>query len=204
MVAQSPITHRLRAAGATEADLEVIQFSKFKPDLPFSMWSVWAPGQPEQEARLDKLLLEHSGLCKAYCTYRWLILDDPPSSPNKEAGWNYLAHILALPIYELGIKTIENQQKRAKKPRSAVGDDGETIHQIIATLISKPENRDLRAKELWPHLRAALGWHGFDPRDEHVTGDARDAYSYVFRDGRRRISYGSFANIVSRLRKKSS
>jgi hypothetical protein len=207
LVAQSPLARRLGELGATDGDLTALQFSKFKPaEQPFSMWAVWAPQLlPQQEERVWRLMSEHFDLCKAHCAYRWLLLDNPPSSPNTEAAWNYITHVLAIPIYESGIRARENQQKRAQKPRAAVGDGGESLHQIIGALSSKPEYRELRAKQLWPHLRSALDDHGLDPVEVDAPGDIRTAaYTYDFQAGRRRISFGSFANIISRLRKKSS
>ncbi len=199
LVAQSDITQRLKEVGATDADLEELRFSKFNPGLPFSMWAVAGP------ERLERLLTQNSGLCKAYCAYRWLILNDPPSSPNKEAAWNYLNQVLGAPIFDLGIKTRDNQQKRAQKPRAAVGNDGERLNQIIGALLSKPEYREMQAKVLWPHFGSALDDHGLGPREVAASGDIRNAaYTYEFRDRRRRISFGGFANIVSKLRKKSS
>lgn len=207
VVAQSEIAQKLRDVGATDADLAVLQFSKFRPnEQSISMWAVWAPRLlPEQEERVGRLLRQHNDLCKAYCAYRWLILDDPPSSQNKEAAWNYVTYVLAIPIYETGLKARQNQQKRAQQPRAAVGDGGERLHQIIEALLSKPEFCEMRAKELWPHLRAALDDHSLAPREVAGSGDIRNAaYTYDFRDRRRRISFGGFANIVSKLRKKTS
>ena len=149
--------------------------------------------------------MKHQGLCKAYCAFRWLVLDNPPSSRNKDDAWTYINQILAAPIYQFALETRENQKKRATQPRVAKGDRGETLHQIIQALVSRAEYGDLRAKHLWPHFRSALEEHGLDPKDKAAAGSdpRKSSYTYDFRDGQRQISFGSFANLVSKLRKKS-
>jgi hypothetical protein len=116
VVAKCELALMLRDLGATDADLASIRFFKFNPELPFSSWPITGP---------EWLVLKHHGLCKAYCAFRWLTLDDPPSSRNKDDAWTYIGQILAAPVYQLGLETSENQKKRAARPRVAKGDFGE-------------------------------------------------------------------------------
>jgi len=190
-----PLTERLRALGASDAVLENIRFKFFKPNFAFESWSLTA-SQPAAMA----LLRQNLGLCKAYCTLRWLLLDDPPPSPNRTQAWDYVARIEAEPIYRLGMKTSQNQKERAAKPRGKVGDNDETVSDIIQDLLNKPEYRAQSAKELWPHFLSSLKDHGLDPE----LGRAGAVwYNSSSRSGRRQMALPTFANKVSQLRKKS-
>jgi hypothetical protein len=102
----------------------------------------------------------------------------------------------------VGLRHKETQSNRAKRPRGRITEDGKTINQIIADLVLRAEHRDETAKELWPHFSAELERYELNPTERpHPTDHKKCAYAYTV-DGRpKRISYGQFANVVSRIRK---
>lgn len=93
------------------------------------------------------------------------------------------------PLAERGRQHSTQQSKRAKKPRSKLTD-------IIKQLTHQhPEET---AKELWPHLNSAMDNEGLNPKAiEHFD---KWKYEYDFGDGRKTITFGQFANIVSELK----
>jgi hypothetical protein len=74
---KNDLTQMLRLVGTTEADLALLRFIKFNPELPFGMWAITGP---------EWLVVKYQGLSRAYCALRWLVIDDPPSSRNKSEG----------------------------------------------------------------------------------------------------------------------
>jgi hypothetical protein len=193
IVEQHELAQMLRALGATPKDLVALHFSKFDPKLPFDMWAIVGPAW---------LVAKHHGPSKAFCAYRWLMMDDPPHSENTQKAWAYITHILEADLVQLGLRTKESQKKRAIRPRVRVGDYNEPLRGIIETLISKRDHKDLSARELWPLFQATLDNSGADPK-EAISESGSPACSYNTGDGRRRISFRSFANLVSKLRRKS-
>ena len=96
---------------------------------------------------------------------------------------------------------INAQRRRARRPRGKVTDDGETLNQVIEALVSKPEYRFLSTPELWPHFSSELDRLGLDPTETvHPSNQRKSAYAYDFNDKRKRITYGRFANLVSKYR----
>jgi hypothetical protein len=101
----------------------------------------------------------------------------------------------------IGRNTRRTQSEKAKKSRGKVGDDGTTINEIIGGLALMRAHRELTAKELWPHFFDALNQRGLDPSDEDNREDwKKSAYEYAFKDGRKQITGGQFANVVSDFR----
>jgi hypothetical protein len=109
---------------------------------------------------------------------------------------NVAEELASLPV-------IKAQQRRAKKPRGRVTDDGKTLPQIVETLLAKPESRVLSAPELWSHLYAELDQLDLDPREINPGNLKQAAYTYQFNNKRKPITYRRFANRVSEFRKKS-
>jgi hypothetical protein len=98
---------------------------------------------------------------------------------------------------------VEAQRQRAKKPRGKVTHEGITLDQVIEMLVCKPEYRNFSAPELWPHLFSELEDLELDPTDINSTDPKKSAYSYDFKSKRKAITYGRFANLISKYRKKS-
>ena len=98
---------------------------------------------------------------------------------------------------------VKSQRSRAKKPRGKVTDEGKTLNQVIETLVYRPEYRFSSAPDLWPHLFAELDQLGLFPIELSARILRKSAYSYEFSGKRKKISYVRFANLVSRIPKKS-
>ena len=193
LVDQSDIAQKLTKLGATTADLSALLFSKFDPDLPFYMWALVGP---------DWLVVKHHSLCKAYCALRWLVAAQPSETENTRAAWEYISQVLSADLYRLAVQTKENQKIRAAKTRVSVGDRPQPFRKLAETLATHKEHRDLSATELWPLLRSAMHEQGMDPIDISSRGGS-PAYTYDYGDGRRQITQGRFANLVSEIRRKS-
>lgn len=100
-----------------------------------------------------------------------------------------------------GIRSRKAQSERAKKPRGKVSDDGETINQIICRLALS--NKEALAKELWPKLFSELEDLGLNPEEEGHPSDLKKIrYLYDFNDRQKPITFGQFAKVVSKHRKK--
>ncbi len=90
-----------------------------------------------------------------------------------------------------------HQAKIAKNSRGKVGDDEKTITKLIGELALAAEYRLETAKELWPRLWAALDRRGLDPKETETADDWKKiAMSYDFKDRRKSITGGQFANVV--------
>ena len=94
------------------------------------------------------------------------------------------------------------QSQRARKPRVKVGDDGETIRDIIGTLALANEYREESARKLWNRFYGELDSLALNPKETtHESGDFNKlAYEYDFNSSRRKITFGRFAVIVSAVR----
>lgn len=103
---------------------------------------------------------------------------------------------------EIGARHREVQRARAQKPRRKVTEDGRTLSQIIGDLVLRPDSRDQPTKELWPRFFAELDRLELGPKEiEHPTDLSKSAYAFCDDKGNeRKIAYGRFANIVSRVR----
>jgi hypothetical protein len=101
------------------------------------------------------------------------------------------------------LPVVRAQRCRAKKPRGKVTEEGRTLGQVIELLVSKPEYGDSSASELWTHFYAELDRLDLEPKDKNQGKLNKSSYSYEFGGKRKIISYGRFANLVSKYRKKS-
>jgi hypothetical protein len=191
-LASCELTKRLKKLGATDALLEAIRFTGFNQGWPFDLWPfTWGPGPPP---------LAYIGHLKTFAALKWLILENPPSSPDKDAACRLVNESLAAPIYETGLRHKTAQQRRARKPRGRFGDDSVTMLQVVHALARQPEHREQTARELWPHLFAKLEKLGVDPVEE-VDRDPRKAhYTYDFNHMRKKVTFGHFSNLVSQVR----
>src|SRR5579862_8649047 len=107
-IASHEITLQLKRLGVTDGQLEAIRFRPNPKGRPFDQWSfTWGTGTP----------LTAITLMKAYCALKWLILENPEHSRDKDDAWHLVSVTVAAPIYRTGIKHKEAQRLRAKKPR---------------------------------------------------------------------------------------
>jgi hypothetical protein len=169
-----------------------MRFSSSSKGLPFDEWSVQWVGDIPREA---------IPLVKAYCALKWLILEDPSDSRETENAWRLVSETMVAPIVAMGVRTQDAQSRRAKKPRGKITSYGETLGQLIERLALQPQYRSDAAKELWPRFFCLLEMKELHP--EEVADPAsltKYAYEYDLDEGRKRITFGRFANIVSRAR----
>jgi hypothetical protein len=194
-VASHEITLQLKRIGATETQLDAMRFRPNNTGRPFDQWTfTWGPGTP----------LTAIPLIKAYCALKWLIIEDPEYSRDKDDAQHLVSATMAVPIYRMGINYKEAQRLRAKKPRSKVTEDGRSIADIIKRLALGRDHRDETAKELWSHFFHELDEAKLRPNEKSHSEPKKSAYNYEPSDGgTTSMTYGRFANLVSKFRKKS-
>ncbi len=106
------------------------------------------------------------------------------------------------PLAEQGFSYRKGQSKKAKKSRGLVSEHGKTLNQIIGELALDRAHQEWLAKELWPLLYAELDLLKLDPDDQECADDwKKSRYEYNFKEGRKAITGGQFANEVSAYRK---
>lgn len=189
------ITKWLRDLGLTDEHLDGLKFRPVKKDLEFRLWAYqWSEGTP----------LQAHHLFKAYCTLKWLLIEDPPYSRDKEDALALIALTEASHLTGIGLKTKLAQSKRAKNLRGKIPDTGTTLNKIIHELALNRIHESLRAKELWAPFFAELEEIGLQPSSLEAPILAKCVYEYGPENNRRRISFGRFANVVSKARQKKS
>jgi hypothetical protein len=101
----------------------------------------------------------------------------------------------------IGANNRIEQSKKAKLLRGKVGDGGETNSQIIGRLALAREYRELGAKELLMHYISELDRLGLDPKETPAGDDWKKlVIEYSFKEGRKKITGGQFAGVVSDYR----
>ncbi len=181
------LTAELKLLGVTDHQLEQTQFRSNNIGWPFDQWSMISA---------EDLPPAAFPLLKAYCALKWLVLSDPPASRDTEDAWRLVADTMAVPAFAAGLRYIDAQAARGRKPRGLITQDGKDIKAVIWEFYSKPGNSQIAPKQLWPKFFAELDGLGFSPQEIDPQH-----YRYSdFKGGKRRISYGYFANTLSRLR----
>ncbi len=184
------LTRELQRLGVTNEQRQAMRFKGADKGLPFDRWSVTAPGNTPNRA---------IPFLRTYCTLKWLILEDPPSSRDKEDAWRLLAETMAAPTFAIGQATRNAQSERARKPRGKITEDGETINQVILELALNPQYRRDTARELWPRLWQLLNEKELDPKEnENSENPKKWTYEYDFKNGRKKITFGRFQRVVSK------
>ena len=78
---QHPLTVEMLRLGVTPAQLEAIDFRANNKGWPFDQWSFRFPiGVPRDAI----------GLIKAYCALKWIVLQDPPATPERSDAWDLI------------------------------------------------------------------------------------------------------------------
>ena len=195
-VASHELTLRLKDLEVTDEQLEAMRFRPKQESWPFDQWSfTWGTGTTPLAA---------IPLIKAYCALKWLILENPEPSRDKDDASLLVSAAMAAPIYRAGINHKETQRLRAKKPRSKLLEDGQSIHSIIERLALSPSHRDETAMELWPCFFHELDDAKLRPSEINHPDPKKRAYNYKpSNGGRTSITYRRFANLVSEFRNKS-
>lgn len=104
-LANSNIADRLRRLGITDDQLEAVRFRRDDGD-PFDSWRVMST-RPWPIALLHDM--------RAWCAFRWLILEDPEASRDRDDAWNLVAQYEAEPIYEDGRRVQANRTQGGRK-----------------------------------------------------------------------------------------
>lgn len=148
-VSDHRITRELRRSGATEEQLESVQFFKTR-GRPFSEWSFihCGPALPE----------EALSLVKPYCALKWLVIKEPPTSRDTEDAWLSVAVAeadLALreqaPLLEAGLKHhLHGELGRAEQKKQASA-KYETVRSVFDRIAAECPN----AKKSWLVKEAA-------------------------------------------------
>lgn len=148
--------------------------TSYRPLTPFYiMREVSILAQLQQAVRLGK----GAGLA---------LLTDPEHAGRVKKGEDYSLH-------QAGI---------ARKPRGKI-DNHKTLSEFIGELALSIEHKAESAKELWPHLYSELDTLGLNPKEfKHPNDLKKNCYCYDFNSGRKRITFGQFAKVISTNRKR--
>jgi hypothetical protein len=203
LVASHEITLRLKCFGVTDGQLEAMRFRPNQKRWPFDQWSfTWDSGM--SITAIPATSVTAISLIKAYCALKWLILENPEGSRDKDDAQHLVSATMAAPIYQIGIRHKETQRLRAKKPRSNTTEDGISTEYIIEQLALSAEHREETTKELWPHFFSKLEEAKLRPKESSHSNPRQSSYTYNPSDGGpKSITFGRFANQVSQYRKKS-
>lgn len=85
-LARHPITLELKRLGMTDDQLQVLQFSPRRDELPFDLWPIRGPADDVPPLAIN--------LFKAYCALKWLTLDNPPFSRDREDAWRCVGDVM--------------------------------------------------------------------------------------------------------------
>jgi len=188
-VEKHPITQELLHLGVTKDQLDSIRFRSNNQGFAFEFWSVRvSPNTP----------MIALPLFKPYCTLKWLLIENPPDSRDKQDAWRYLNDLRVAADVQLGQKHRAEQAMRAQNSRVKVGDQGETIREVIKALALHPEHREKSVPQLWPIFFAKLEDLARAPKE--LVGVK--AYTYEGSGKkRRRMTFSWFRKIVYSCRK---
>ena len=104
-----------------------------------------------------------------------------------------------------GVRHSKAQSEKAKKPRVAKTDSGETTHEIIKRLATAPETRNEKALQLWSMFYGELDRLGLAPILDESSEDPRKwRIEYIYDDRTKPMTFGTFANHVSRYQNEKS
>ena len=128
-------------------------------------------------------------------------------SENREASESWINFLQAamqlgrqgerlLPLARLGDAHKDEQSARAKLPRNVA------VHKALQAMVTRPENSELRAKELWQKVFDTLERLDLDPAEDiDIDTPAKPAYIYGI-DRTRRLTFATFQGYVSKWRPK--
>jgi hypothetical protein len=113
-LARHELTAHLKHLGITRKQLDGVEY-RIRFGTPFHEWAVVS-----QEPWPDDLLLQKH----VWCAFRWLIISNPPSSPDKDSVWNYVSWYLKGLDESKGrnARRLEAAQKKANKNRKSKAD----------------------------------------------------------------------------------
>lgn len=124
-LATHELTARLKRLGIRPAQLNSVRFKMSEGD-EFRDWRVinFAPSRSSKSvAHLWPENLFHE--MRVWCTFRWLILDDPPESRDRRDAWDLVARYLAEPSFKAKQKQDANLSAGRQTANSARKDDAD-------------------------------------------------------------------------------
>ncbi|MGZ5859101.1 MAG: hypothetical protein ACXWJK_17870 [Burkholderiaceae bacterium] len=121
-LAQHEITAKLKKAGLSDSQLDGVHFKKHEGD-PFSIWRV----RSKHDWPNDQL-----SEMRVWCTLRWLIMEDPPASHDRDEAWNEVSTYMAAPLHKSG----QNHLRHAK----IAGEESQENAQMAAQAFVKAVN----------------------------------------------------------------
>jgi hypothetical protein len=192
------LTDRLRALGASDDELSRIELTLRRDGVPFSLWNLLISGP------LLNLPEEARPLLKPYATLKWLLLEDPPPSRDRDEAWVLVAMTCSAPSIELGQKTAQLQSDRAKKSRGRVSPGGQTSRQIIERVVEI--NPTGKIQQYWETFFRRLDEAVLAPRFVYDPFDEKKvSIEYeTTTQPRKKMSFARFKNIISEIRRKKS
>lgn len=103
---------------------------------------------------------------------------------------------------KIGANNRIGQTEKAKLLRGKVGEDGKTINEIIEELAVMPDHRNYTAKEIWNPFISALKERDLEPEENETSSEwTKWTICYDYKEGRKTITGGRFANVVYEARK---
>lgn len=212
-LAHHPLTDEMRKRGMSDAQLESLRFTPGQDGTPFSEWVFRGPGDMPAPA---------IPLGKAYCTLKWLLLDAPPASRNRDDAYQYITNSYAEQLVSDSLLTkaesekiisensdkIEkydqfkaSQKEKSKMMRRKIGNDRLSMPNIVRKFAAMPDNYGLEAKDLWNSFQGFLRDQEvivIGPTEEVPLVDQICSYEDDH-DGT--ISYKYFRRLLAQVRK---
>ena len=144
-IEQHELTLFLKKSGVSDEQLQNVRFKKNVGD-PFSLWRAQAT-RDWPSSMADHLL--------AWCTFRWLIRENPPHTRDKDDAHRYLAIYFASPQLKAGLGLLESAQKSADKSKEKKLENAEKFYAQFQEKEKKYPNKN----KTW-HVTKAAGEMG--------------------------------------------
>lgn len=195
MCADHPLSKEVRALGLSEQEQSEIRFFKPNESLSLEAWAYTFP--PDWDYSRFRLF---EGYLKPCAALNWALHENP--LPRRSEAFAVVNDFITTKLAHGALRYNELQRNKARKPRGKVSEDGETLSDVVAALITRPELKDAKLSELWDHLHGELDRHHLSPRDiEHTTDQRKDCYEYTTHHGVKTIRRATFYNLVSKIKK---
>jgi len=102
---QHEISREMLRLGVTESQLDAIKFRSRK-GAAFDFWSFSYPHDLSENA---------IPFAKAYCALKWLVLEDPPYSRDKEDAFRLVQDVMNAPLVASAVKARVAQRANSKR-----------------------------------------------------------------------------------------
>ena len=102
---QHALTAEMLRRGVTPVQLDAIGFRTSNRGWPFDQWSFRFPTELPHDA---------IPLVKAYCALKWVVLEDPPATRDRDDAWNLIQSALTAPLVVKALAAHEAQRANGK------------------------------------------------------------------------------------------